>query len=336
MDFMEKRIKQLSQDIDLRSVGDRMKEDLPPLNIDSLIVNGPELIDQNVRKWHRGDFMTIVGSSGIGKTSFIMWLYKHILLNNPDGICVIIACEMSQAQLMNKWIKATRDCPEISNRLYIITSYKEDGTSNDLSIRGIKKMLLQYKKVLDTTILSFICDHLHIIKRDEGETLDDVANGFSKMCKEVESLGILTAQTTKGKSGEGDMPLDKNSVFGTSIVTWESAYMITLCQPLKTLGLKDFPITSWQLAKNRFKEHGDVKIESVNYLLKFNYEDESYRSLTKDELSQFRLYFDEVIEARKAKEKTGEVMFDTSYTVKGKDGKQVLLETEYGTKGRWD
>ena len=333
MNYLSKR-KEISN---IQSVQDRLKDGQAPTNIEDLVVNFPALLDQNVRKFHRGDFMTIVGSSGIGKTSFIMWLYKHILLNNPDGICVIVACEMSQSQLINKWAKATKDCPEISSRLYIITAYNDDGSTNDLSIKGIKSKLLEYKSVLDTKILSFICDHLHIIKRGEGETLDDVAYGFSDMCKQLDALGILTAQTTKGKSGEGDMPLDKNSVFGTSVVTWESAYMITLCQPLKTLGLKTFPITSWQLAKNRFKEGDDNIVESVNYLLKFNYGDESYSKLNPDELNEFKLYFDEVLEYRKEKEKTGEVMFDTSYTIKTPSGKQIPIKQEYGSETkRWD
>lgn len=333
MDFMYKRKQQLN----IQSVADKLKGGPAPLNIPELVVNGPALLDQNVRKFHRGDFMAIVGSSGIGKTSFIMWLYKHILLNNPEGICVIVACEMSQSQLINKWFKATKDCPEISDRLYIVTSYNDDGTTNDLSIKGIKKRLLEFKSGLDTNILSFICDHLHIIKREEGETLDDVAYGFSNMCKDVNSLGILTAQTTKGKSGEGDMPLDKNSVFGTSIVTWECAYMITLCQPLKTLGLKKFPVTSWQLAKNRFKEEEDNIVESVNYLLKFDYNDESYCKLNGQELTDFKGYFGEVLELRKEKEKTGEVMFDTSYTIKTPKGNEVKIPEQYGSETkRWD
>ena len=40
---------------------------------------------------------------------------------------------------------------------------------------------------------------------------------------------------------------------------------------------------------------------------------------------------------RKEKEKTGEVMFDTSYTIKTPKGKEVKIDQQYGTETkRWD
>jgi archaellum biogenesis ATPase FlaH len=327
--FLELRKAQMK----IKSAGDYLRNDgVAPINNPELLVNGGYL-DNNIRKWQKGDGIGIIGSSGIGKTSFILWIFKQILLNNPEGICVFVACEMTNGQLLAKWQKATQDTPHISDRFYIITSHDDDGNARDLSIRGIKRLLLEHKTTLNQEILSYVIDHLHIVRREDNESLDSVVYYFSNMNKELNSVGILSAQTTKGKSSGGDIPLDKDACYGCSAYTWELSYIYTLCQPLIRLQDQvDLPVTGWNLAKNRFKEKQDNFKEGTNYLLKFNYYDESYTPLNQSELTQFTDYYSEVIELREAEDKKKQFLFDTSYRIKSKTGKEVKINRKAGRR----
>lgn len=317
--------------MNIKSVSDMLKQDLAPLNIPELLVQGPKEIDCNERRWQKGDSVGIIGSSGVGKTSYLLWIFKELLINNPDGICIFVACEMSANQILTKWRKATQKHPEISDRFYVITSHDEEGNLRDLSMRGIKKMLINHKQVLSTEIIAYAVDHLHIVKRDENEPLDNVVYQFSKMNTELNTLGFLTSQTTKGKSGGGELPLDKDASYGCSAFTWELSYIYTVCQPLIRLQDQvDLPVTGWNIAKNRFKERSDERKEGVNYLLKFNYDDESYSELKQEELMQFSEYYNEVIALREAEDKKKQFLFDTSYKVKSKSGKDVKINRKAG------
>lgn len=327
MDFMQKRKDQLK----IKSAGEYLRNNDAPINIPELVVRGPELLDCNVRKWHLGDSIGVIGSTGIGKTSLLLWNFKHILLNNPEGICVFIACEMSERQILAKWKKATQDCPEISDRLYIITSYDEDGVTRDLSINGIKNLLKTYENVLEKKIISYVVDHLHIVRRSPTETLGDVVKTFKLMNMDLQMLGFLTSQTTKGKAGAGDLPLDATACHSCSDFEWEMTQIYTLCQPLKRVADDaGICITSYKLAKNRFKEKDDKRKEGVNYLLKFDNDTESYSNLTSNDKIKFDQWYDCVIELRKNEEKDGEYVFDTSHEVKTPSGKTVVVKTEKG------
>lgn len=315
----------------IRSVSDMLAGGVTPMNIPELLVKGPKEIDCNVRSWQRGDSIGIIGSSGVGKTSFLLWIFKEILLNNPEGFCVFTACEMSRNQILAKWQKATKDCPEISDRFYIITSHDDEGKREDLSIRGIKKKLLEYRSVLNQELLAHSIDHLHIVHRDDNESLDSVVYSFSKLNTELSTLGFLTSQTTKGKSAGGEIPLDKDASYGCSAYTWELSYIYTVCQPLIRLQDKiNLPVTGWNIAKNRFKEREDERKEAVNYLLKFKYEDESYKELTQDELLQFAEFYNEVVALRDAEDKKKMFLFDTSYKVKSSSGKDITINRKVG------
>ena len=121
MDFAGERKKQSG----IRSLGDSKREGRVTGKIDpAKFVNGPKKIDCLARPWHRGDLTGILAGMGIGKTSFVLYIFKHILLNNPDGIVVFVSLEMTLDEIAEKWENATQDCPELADRLYVIENYK--------------------------------------------------------------------------------------------------------------------------------------------------------------------------------------------------------------------
>ena len=63
----------------------------------------------------------------------------------------------------------------------------------------------------------------------------------------------------------------------------------------------------------------------MNYLLSFNHDTQRLSPLTQQEMTEFALYYDKVLELRQNEEKYKSFQFDLSTTIKGKDGKEVKL-----------
>ena len=325
------------QQAKILSAADHKTKGLPQLNTEKLLAKGPELIDCLTRKWHRTDLITVMGASGSGKTSFNLYCFKSILENNPEGICIFIATEMTIAQIITKWDKLTGHNPELSQRLYIVASFDDEGNGIDLSIEGIRNILKRYQIVLNKPILSVVLDHLNNVPLN-GNTLDHVTTGFGRLAKEHNFLAFLNAQTSKERGGQGDIPLDKNAPYMTSKPTQDSVYMISISQPLKRIQDQvDFPVTAWSYAKIRFKERTDTVKETINYLLMFEYETEGYRELSVEEKYQFREYYQQVVEMRKEEDKNKTHLYDTSFKIKGKNGKEVKVQNvSHHIPSEWD
>ena len=285
MTFDDKRKKQMG----VRSLGDMKRAGIVTGQIDpTKYVNGPKKLDCLVRPWHRGDMTGILAGSGVGKTSFSLHLLKAILRNNSEGIVAFVSLEMTASEIAEKWEKMTEDCPEISDRFYIIENYDDEGKSKELTVGMIK----------------------HELKN---------------MTVELDAHGFILSQTTKGKGG-GDTPVPKDGCFGTSRYENLMTNIITIFQPLLRVQKEaDLPILGYQYAKIRYKNKGDKVRENMNYLMYFEYDTENLRELTKVEKAEFAMYYDKVLELRQNEEKFKSYQFDVSDTVIGKNGQEIKL-----------
>jgi hypothetical protein len=205
-DFTAKRKEQSG----IKSLGDLKREGLVTgKNDPTKYVNGPAKIDCLARPWHRGDLTGVLAGAGVGKTSFVLYNFKHILLNNPDGIVVFISLEMTAAEIAEKWFKATEDAPGIADRFYIIENYDEEGKSRDLTAQQIKFELKKIKETLSCTIHAFCWDHLHETNINGGLDYNPVCKEIKNIAVELDSHGFVLSQTTKSK-GIGDVPVQKD------------------------------------------------------------------------------------------------------------------------------
>src|SRR6478735_4500931 len=142
LNFTDKRKTQSN----IKSLGDLYREGIiTGKNDPGKYVNGPSKIDCLQRPWHRGDTTGILAGTGIGKTSFVLYILKHILLNNPEGVVVFVSLEMTAGEIAEKWYKATEDCPEIADRFYVVENYDENGVTKDLSAKMIKHEIRKIK-----------------------------------------------------------------------------------------------------------------------------------------------------------------------------------------------
>ena len=89
-------------------------------------------------------------------------------------------------------------------------------------------------------------------------------------------------------------------------------------------------MTGWQYSKIRYKNKKDNAKEGMNYLLRYDFDTEDLVKLTPTELATFKMYYDKVLELRKNEEKFKSYQFDLSTKVKGKDGKEVVINDIFG------
>lgn len=327
MDFIQKRKSQMG----IKSLGDLVREGkVTGKNDPTKYVNGPVKIDCLARPWHRGDLTGILAGAGVGKTTFVLYIFKHILLNNPEGVVVFVSLEMTASEIAEKWIKATEDCPEIADRFYIVENYDEEGKSRDLSSQQIKYELKKIKETLNTTIHAYALDHLHEININGSTDYNPVCKDLKNTAVELDCHGFILSQTTKGK-GIGDVPVPKDGCYGTSRFEWLMTNILTIFQPLKRVQKEcDLPIVAWQYAKIRYKNAKDKVKEDMNYLLKYEFVTEDLIELDRNDKTDFALWYEKVLELRQNEEKFKSFQFDLSTEVKGDNGKVVKLEKIIG------
>lgn len=327
MDFGNKRKEQAG----LKSMGDLQREGLVTgKNDPSKYVNGPKKIDCLARPWHRGDLTGILAGPGVGKTTFVLYNFKHILLNNPEGVVAFVSLEMTASEIAEKWFKSTEDCPEIADRFYIVENYDKDGKSRDLTAQQIRYELRKIKETLGVTLHAFALDHIHEININGGMDYNPVCKELKNMAVELDTHGFILSQTTKGK-GIGDIPVPKDGCYGTSRYEWLMTNILTIFQPLMRVQKEcQLPVLAWQYAKIRYKNAKDKVKENMNYLFRFDFDTEDLVDLDRNEKTDFALYYEKVLELRQNEEKFKSYQFDLSTEIKGEGGKVVKLEKIVG------
>jgi len=326
MNFSEKR----KQQSGIKSLGDLRRSGIVSGKVDpSKAIKGPKNIDCLVRPWQRGDMTGILAGTGVGKTTFVLKILKAILLNNPEGVVAFVSLELVAAEIAEKWFKATEDCPELADRLYIVENFDEEGNCLDLSCADISLELLKIKEALGVTLHAYALDHIHEINVS-GIDYNPVCREIKNMTVSLDTHGFILSQTTKGK-GIGDIPVPKDGCYGTSKFENLMTNIITVFQPLRRVEKEcDLAITGWQYAKIRYKNKKDECKEGMNYLLRYDFDTEDLVKLDSTELATFKMYYDKVLELRKNEEKFKSYQFDLSTEIKGKDGKVVKLTDVFG------
>jgi hypothetical protein len=327
MEFTEKRKAQNN----VRSLGDMMRSGKITGLVDpTKVVHGPKTMDCLVRPWCKGDITMIYAGAGIGKTSTILYIFKHVLMNNPDGIVAFVSLEMTANEIAEKWFKLTAEEPELADRFFIIENYDDQGISKALTVDGIKFELRKVKETLNQEILATCVDHLHQVNNPSSPDFNPVMDDFKVMAVELNTHLFVPSQTTKGK-GVGDIPVPKDGAFGCSKAEWLATNIISIFQPLLRVQKEvNLPVLGWCYQKIRYKNKEDKVKEAMNYLLYFEHDTQNLRELTRQEKADFALWYEKVQELRANEEKYKTFQFDLSEIIKAPDGKEIRLDRIVG------
>ena len=299
--FFEKRKQQLG----IRSLGEKLADgSIGSATNPANFVHGPPHIDCLEEKWERGCMMGLIGASGSGKTELVLEIFEHILKNStkPDSVCVFVSLEMSESQIAKRWIRRVGKNSPLTNRLYVVTNYHQDGKARKMTVGDIINEISVIKNALKVDVISTAIDHLHIIERESQDDLNRICHLVKNLAVELNTFAILLSQTQKENNG-GDIPLDQNASHNCSQFAWISTWVLTIHAPLKKVGnLTNMNILAWQYAKIREKSPNDKVKVGINQLLSYDMQTGKLSELTIEQETEFGFLYTQVLELRKAEE----------------------------------
>jgi hypothetical protein len=326
MDFMHKRREQMkvSSMADLKRSGKVTGASNP-----ALFVHGPEEFDCNVEKWSRQELGGIIGDSGVGKSEVVLQFFKSILKNNPTSNAVYVSLEMTDEKIAKRWYKITEDCPELAERLFVLSRYDENGKAREVNVHWIKKELVRYREIVGDMI-TFAIDHVHCLGENDASTLNSLFIILKEMCVELNAYGIAMAQVNKSSGQKGEVPLDADSVLGCSQMKYICSDIIQIHRPIARLEEEaKMSVLSWGYVKVR-EPHKDDKVKKgQNKLLLYEPETRSFRKMNSAELTMFKEYYNCLLEMKSAEEKHKAFTYDITKEVLTKDGKKVTITEKF-------
>lgn len=326
MSFMDQRKKQMG----VRSLGDLKRSGKVSGGMnEKLFVQGPTDFDCIFNKWSRQELLGLIGDSGCGKSEVVLHFFKTILVNNPKSAAVYVSLEMTDEKISQRWFAMTQDCPEIADRLYVISRYNEDGLSRDISMKWIKKELMKYKEVIGD-VIAFSIDHVHCLGENDPSTLNSMMITLKEMAVELNAFGIPLAQVNKGAGQKGEVPLDADAVLGCSQFKYICSDIIQIHRPILRLEEEaKMSVMAWGYCKIREANKLDKVKRGQNKLMLYDIETRSFRKMTSAELSTFKLYYNELLAMKSAEEKHKSFTYDISKEIVQKDGKVVIINEKF-------
>jgi hypothetical protein len=326
MEFTEKRKNQLG----IRSMADLKRSGAVSGGLNpKLFVHGPQEFDCLHNKWSRQELLGLIGDSGVGKSEVVLMFFKEILKNNPNSCAVYVSLEMTDEKISQRWFKMTQDCPDISERMYVISRYDSTGKSREVSMGWIKKELMKYREVIGD-VATFAVDHIHCLGENDPSTLNSIMIVLKEMAVELNAFGIPMAQVNKGAGQKGEVPLDADAVLGCSQFKYICSDIVQIHRPILRLEEEaKMNVLCYGYAKVREAHEDDKMKRGQNKLLAYDMKERSFRRMTTPEYSTFKLYYNELLAMKSAEEKNKAYTYDLTKEVTGPNGKIITITEKF-------
>lgn len=305
------------------------------MNTDSEKINGPNMFDATEWKWRKGEALGLVAASGTGKSAVSMKLLKEIIQNNNDNddIHFFFSLEMSARQVLSRWKKLVGYRKDMVNKLYVIDNEQTDERIGwqhivryveDTCLALGKKpgcVIIDHFKALSNKIDTKMQPNFDV-SFDMHSGLGTVKNiSINEMCRLINAVAkrlnaflIVQNQSTKGRAGDGDLPMGIDAAHGAADFEWFCDYIVTVWQPLKKVqDITDLTTTAWQYCKIRETGQHDKVFVYTPYVLKFEKATGDLRKLTNVELDEFRKCVEVANERRKEAKKNSYDNYHESY-----------------------
>lgn len=292
-------------------------------------VHGPAEFDCLHDKWSRQELLGVIGDSGSGKSELVLLSFKEILKNNPKSCAIYVSLEMTDQKISQRWFKMTEDCPELADRMYIISRYDSEGKTRQVSMAWIKAELLKYKEHIGDVAV-FAIDHVHCLGENDASTLNSMMISLKEMAVELNAFGIPMAQVNKGAGQKAEVPLDSDAVLGCSQFKYICSDIIQIHRPIFRLEEEaKMSVLGWGYCKIREAHDNDKVRKGQNKLLFYDRNLRDFRKLDTGELSVFKLYYNELLAQKSAEEKHKAFTYDITKEVATKDGKFVTITEKF-------
>lgn len=295
----------------------------------ALFVHGPKEFDCLHDQWSRQELLGVIGDSGSGKSEIVLLSFKEILRNNPNSCAIYVSLEMTDQKISQRWFKMTEDCPEIADRMYVISRYDSEGKTRQVSMSWIKSELLKYKQVIGDVVV-FAIDHVHCLGENDASTLNSMMISLKEMAVELNAFGIPMAQVNKGSGQKAEVPLDSDAVLGCSQFKYICSDIIQIHRPIFRLEEDaKMSVLGWGFCKIREANDLDKVRKGQNKLLFYDRNIRNFRPMSGEELSTFKMYYNMLLEMKSAEEKNKAFTYDITKEVKTKDGRTVTITEKF-------
>lgn len=274
-------------------------------------------IDDTQRGFRLGDVLGLVAGSGVGKTALALNLFRGFVASNPDYDHFFVSLEQPAREIAERWAAMCGDDHGLHEKVQIIDNFDENNVFRDLSLETIKNYILEYKVSSGRKVGCVVIDHIGVLANDNKLGQDE---GVKKLCKamkafalETDTFLIMQSQTSREKAGIGDLELNKDAAFGTSVFENFCDYLVTMWQPLKRAYNRGAPtVMALKFAKIRHKKQGKDRIhEDVCYQMFFDPETERVREMTQAEEQAALFYNGIATNLRKQDRKTDIVPYQS-------------------------
>lgn len=295
----------------------------------ALFVHGPKEFDCLWDQWSRQELLGIIGDSGSGKSEIVLLSFMEILKNNPNSCVIYVSLEMTDQKISQRWFKMTEDCPELADRLYVISRYDSEGVVRNVSMKWIKSELVKYKQFVGD-VAAFAIDHVHCLGENDASTLNSMMISLKEMCVELNAFGIAMAQVNKSSGQKAEVPLDSDAVLGCSQFKYICSDIIQIHRPIFRLEEDaKMSVLGWGYCKTREPHDNDKARTGQNKLLLYDRKTRNFRKMNNEELGIFKTYYNSLLEMKSAEEKHKAFTYDIAKEMITKDGKKVTVTEKF-------
>lgn len=267
-------------------------------------------IDNTEAGFRLGHVMGLVAGAGVGKTAMALNIFLGFVASNPDYDHFFCPLEQVDREIAARWKAMCGTNTGLHSKVHIISNYDENGQFRDLSLSDIKEHILQFKTTTGKKVGCVVIDHIGVLcnnnKLGQDEGVKQISKAMKGFAIETDTFLIMQSQTSRDKAGIGDLELNKDAAFGTSVFENFVDFLVTLWQPVKRCYIDGAPtVMAYKFCKIRHKKQGkDVIQEDVPYHMFFDPETQLLRELTQDEKTSFKYFLNVAASKKKADRKT--------------------------------
>lgn len=269
------------------------------------------VVDGTVAGFKLGQVFGLVGGSGIGKTTFALNLFRWFVEQNPDYTHFFVSLEQPVEEIAERWVKMCGTNRTLHSKVQVLGNYTKDGQFRDLSLPQIKQYIIDFQTKTGKKAGCVVLDHIGVLKmgtkNGETEGLREVCKSLKSFAQETNTFFVVQSQTTREKSGGGDLELNVDAAFGTAAFEHYCDFVVTLWAPLKRIydQAPNMTVAAFKFCKIRKKNVAKDRIQQDSrYLLMFDVETEHYRALTQLETTSFTYWNTQATNLRKQDRKT--------------------------------
>lgn len=195
-----------------------------------------DVFDGTEHGFHLTEVLGLVGGAGSGKTTLALNYFYHFSRLNPDFHHMFVSLEQPEEEIAKRWVKIAGKNERLHDKVHVLGNYNPDGSYRNLSLNDIQEYLIKLQTEKKIKIGCCVIDHIGVLKKvsKEGESqgIIDICHQMKAFAKSTNTFLVMQSQTSREKAGIGDVELNKDAAYGTSMFEWYVDYLVTTWQPL--------------------------------------------------------------------------------------------------------